>query len=309
MNKPIQNIIIEDTPIVRINDPVLEQNRVTLYIKRDELNHKEISGNKWRKLKYNIEALKTANIDTVLTFGGAYSNHISATAAAGKAFGFKTIGVIRGEEYAELNPTLKYATECGMRLHYMDRTTYRNKESDEVIQQLKNRFGVFLLVPQGGANLAGVKGCMEIVDDAMHKFDYICCACGTGATIAGIITQLKPDQTALGFPALKNGGFLADDIIDFLKQLKCSYNNWQLITDYHFGGFAKFNNNLIDFIIRFKELHDVQLDPLYTGKVVYGIYDLAKNGFFPHESTICVVHTGGIQGIEGFKHRYNLNIS
>ncbi|MGR3176450.1 MAG: 1-aminocyclopropane-1-carboxylate deaminase/D-cysteine desulfhydrase, partial [Candidatus Anammoxibacter sp.] len=162
------------------------------------------------------------------------------------------------------------------------------------------------LVPQGGANIQGIKGCMEIMDSAMHGFDYICCACGTGATLTGIITQLKSHQTALGFPALKSGEFLKNDVNNFLKQLKSCNNNWQLITNYHFGGFAKYNDKLIDFIVRFKELHNVQLDPVYTGKTVYGIYDLAQNGFFPTGSKICVIHTGGIQGIEGFKHRYNL---
>lgn len=305
MKESTQNLIIEDTPLEKINDTVLDENNVVLFIKRDELNHKDISGNKWRKLKYNIAELKAKNIDTVLTFGGAYSNHIAATSAAGKEFGFKTIGVIRGEEYPELNPTLRFATDCGMRLHYMDRTTYRKKESDEVINLLKQKYGKFFLVPQGGANIQGVKGCMEIVDDAMIGFDYLCCACGTGTTLTGIITQLKPHQIALGFPALKNGKFLEKDINNFLVQLNISNKNWQLILDYHFGGFAKYNNNLIDFIIRFKELHNVQLDPLYTGKVVFGIYDLAKNGFFRKNSKICVIHTGGIQGIKGFKHRYS----
>ncbi|MGR3220772.1 MAG: 1-aminocyclopropane-1-carboxylate deaminase/D-cysteine desulfhydrase [Candidatus Anammoxibacter sp.] len=308
MRNATPNFIREDTPLEKINDPLLEQNQVTLYIKRDELNHKEISGNKWRKLKYNIVELKRQNIDTVLTFGGAYSNHISATAAAGKLFGFKTIGVIRGEEYPELNPTLQFAAECNMRLHYMDRTTYRKKESEEVIRLLRQKYGVFFLIPQGGANIQGIKGCMEIVDSAMHDFDYLCCACGTGATLTGIITQLKSHQTALGFPALKNGEFLRNDVNSFLKQLKNCNDNWQLITNYHFGGFAKYNSKLIDFIVRFKELHNVRLDPVYTGKTVYGIYDLAQTGFFPKGSKICVIHTGGIQGLEGFKHRYNLEI-
>ncbi len=308
MTNDQQNIILENTPIERIIDPVLEQNRVELYIKRDELNHKDISGNKWRKLKLNIEELRRLNLDTALTFGGAYSNHIAATAAAGKEFGFKTIGIIRGEEHAELNPTLKFAGDSGMQLHYMDRTTYRNKESDEVLEHLRQKFGEFYHVPQGGANIQGIKGCMEIMDNSMREFDYICCACGTGATLTGIIAKLNPHQTALGFPALKNGGFLADDINNFLNQLENNNQNWRLITDYHFGGFAKYNNNLIDFIHRFTELHNIRLDPLYTGKVLYGIYDLAQKAYFQKDSKICVIHTGGLQGIEGFKHRHNINL-
>ncbi len=306
MNSLTPHFIFEDTPLVKVTDPFLEQNLVSLHIKRDELNHKDISGNKWRKLKYNIADLKNSGINTLLTFGGAYSNHISATAAAGKEFGFRTIGVIRGEEHLPLNTTLEFAVKCGMDLHYMDRSTYRLKESAEVIRHLEQKFGEFFVVPQGGANLQGVKGCMEIVDETMHDFDYICCACGTGATLAGIIIQLKSHQTALGFPALKGGSFLEKDINYFLSEMKSSNKNWQLILDYHFGGFAKYSNALIDFIIRFKENHDVQLDPLYTGKMVFGIYDMIKKGFFSKNSKICVIHTGGLQGMDGFKERYNI---
>lgn len=309
MTNATPHFIIEKTPLEKINDPLLEENNVELYIKRDELNHKDISGNKWRKLKYNIEELQRGNINTILTFGGAYSNHIAATAAAGKEFCFNTIGIIRGEKHVHSNPTLQFAEDYGMTIDYMDRTTYRQKSTPEVLKSLHKKHGEFIHIPEGGANLQGIKGCAEIIDDSMFNFDFICSACGTGATLTGIITQLKPHQTALGFPALKGGEFLKQDISNFLNKLNNKAQNWKLIRDYHFGGFAKYKPPLIDFIIRFKKLHNIQLDPLYTGKLLYGIYDLAQKGEFPNNSKICAIHTGGIQGLEGFKERYNIDLN
>jgi len=267
-----------------------------LYIKLDYLNHPHISGNKYRKLKYNLLEAKRLNTSVLLTFGGAFSNHIAAVAAAGKTFGFKTIGVIRGEELADKipdNPTLAFAKQQGMHFHFIPRETYRHKTSESFIENLKLKFGDFYLLPEGGTNALAVKGCEEILTEADKSFDYICCAVGTGGTISGLINSSLPEQKILGFPALK-GDFLREEISKFANT-----SNWELITEYHFGGYAKINNELISFINSFKETYKVPLDPVYTGKMLFGIFDLMRQGYFPEGAKILAIHTGGLQGIEG----------
>lgn len=292
-----------NSPLQKITDETLTHFSINLYIKRDDLIHPEISGNKWRKLKYNIEAAKKRNLSAILTFGGTYSNHIAATASAGKDFGIKSIGIIRGEETFPLNPTLSLAKQCGMELHYMDRTTYREKETEKVVNQLKEKFDDFWLVPEGGYNKKGALGCEEIIDEIDINFDYICTACGTATTLSGIINAIDKNQTALGFSALKGGEFLHENITKLTNK-----KNYQLITDYHFGGYAKYKPELIDFIHRFKTTHNIQLDPIYTGKMMFGIYDLIKQNYFQKNTTIIAVHTGGLQGIAGFNERHNTNL-
>ena len=267
-----------------------------LFIKEDYLNHPLISGNKLRKLKYNLIDAKNKGLDTILTFGGAYSNHIFSVAAAGKEFGFNTIGVIRGEELrTEINDnyTLKFAQESGMHLEFVSRSDYRQKNESEFIERLRKDFGEFYLIPEGGTNELAIKGCEEILTKEDNIFDYICCSVGTGGTISGLINSSELHQKIIGFPALK-GDFSEKDIATFAKQ-----NNWSLITDYHFGGYAKINEELISFINTFKKTYNIQLDPIYTGKMMFGIFDLVKKGYFEKDAKILVIHTGGLQGIEG----------
>lgn len=271
-----------------------------LCVKREDRIHPEISGNKYRKLKYNLLQAKQEKKQVLLTFGGAFSNHIAAVASAGKAFGFQTIGVIRGEELSNsktINPTLKFAKNCGMRFEYVSREAYRNKTSETFLERLKSKYGDFYLIPEGGTNLLAVKGCEEILTDADHDFDYICCAVGTGGTISGIINSAASHQKVLGFPALK-GDFLNGEISKFATNL-----NWELITAYHFGGYAKINTELISFINQFKADNQVPLDPIYTGKLMFGIMDLLQRGYFPADSKILAIHTGGLQGISGMNER------
>jgi 1-aminocyclopropane-1-carboxylate deaminase len=271
-----------------------------VFIKPEYLNHPYISGNKYRKLKYNlIEARKTEK-DTLLTFGGAYSNHIAAVAAVGREFEFKTIGIIRGEELAskiDSNPTLKFAQSSGMSFKFISREQYRNKTTDEFISDLKNEFGDFYLIPEGGTNTLAIKGCEEILTEVDREYDYICCSVGTGGTISGLINSKLQHQKILGFPALK-GDFLSEEITKFV-----THDNWELITDYHFGGYGKVSDCLIEFINNFKKVHNIPLDPIYTGKMMYGIYDLIDKGYFPKHSKILAIHTGGLQGIEGMNQR------
>lgn len=275
---------------------ILPNNAVELYVKREDKIHPFVSGNKYRKLKYNLLEAKNNGFDTLLTFGGAFSNHIAAVASAGNAFGFKTIGIVRGEELGNKiseNSTLSFAKENGMQFKFVSRELYRNKTSESFLNDLKEEFGDFYLIPEGGTNKLAVKGCEEILNTEDKTFDYICCAVGTGGTISGLINCSKPSQQVLGFPALK-GDFLKEDISKFATQ-----TNWKLITDYHFGGYAKINEELVTFINQFKIDNQVSLDPVYTGKMLYGIMDLINKNYFPKGSRILVIHTGGLQGIEG----------
>lgn len=295
-----------NAPIQQIEDPVLDRFKIRLSVKREDLLHPHISGNKWRKLKYNLLAAREAGADTLLTFGGAYSNHIAALAAAGKEWGFRTIGIIRGEEHPPLNPTLQFVKEQGMELHYMDRETYREKHSPKVVSLLNERHGIFFMIPEGGSNALAVKGCVEIVDDFdRSSYDFICTACGTGGTIAGLLAGMNRRGQVLGFPALKGGSFLKKDIDGLTEAYNGQlYHNYQLITDYHFGGYAKWKPELISFINIFHDVTGIQLDPVYTGKMFYGLYELVQKSYFKPGSSILAIHTGGLQGIEGFNDRF-----
>ena len=267
-----------------------------LFLKREDHIDKEVSGNKYRKLKYNILEAQKQNKKLLLTFGGAYSNHIAAVASSGEKFGFKTVGVIRGQEIqfkVKQNPTLAFALEKGMYLKFVSREVYRQKESLNFIEELKDEFGDFYHIPEGGTNALAVKGCEEILTAHDEQFDYICCAVGTGGTISGLINNSKPHQQVIGFPALK-GDFLKDEICKFANQ-----NNWKLINDYHFGGYAKINTELISFLNTFKKKYSIPLDPIYTGKMMFGIFDLMHQNYFPKDSKILAIHTGGLQGIKG----------
>lgn len=296
-----------NVPLNEIFDEILQQKNSRLYILREDLIHPEISGNKWRKLKYNIQESNKLNQSTLLTFGGAYSNHIAATAAAGKESGLKTIGIIRGEEILPLNPTLELASKNGMTFKYISREEYRNKNNPDFIKELKNEFGDFYLVPEGGSNALAVKGCAEILKNININYDLVCSACGTGGTIAGIISSTN--KKVIGFPALKNANFLKEDIHELINDYsnyfnaKIENNNWDLNLNYHFGGYAKITNDLIDFVRRFKVKHSVPLDLIYTGKMLYGIFDLLKNTNELDNQTILAIHTGGLQGNKGFEER------
>jgi 1-aminocyclopropane-1-carboxylate deaminase len=291
----------KNSRIQQIHFSEIENNGVTLFIKREDELHPFISGNKYRKLKYNLAEAAKQNKSTLLTFGGAYSNHIAATAAAGFAFNLKTIGIVRGDELAnnlletiQNNPTLKFASEHNMQLEFISRSDYKIKTAPEFIASLKEKFGDFYMVPEGGTNTFAVKGCEEILTDEEAKYDVICCSVGTGGTISGIINSLKSHQKAIGFPALK-GDFLQHEI----KKYIIKQDNWSLNTNYHFGGYAKVSEELIIFINKFKSETKIPLDPVYTGKMMFGIVDLIKNGFIKKGSKILAIHTGGLQGIDG----------
>jgi len=280
----------------RIHLPILKEKEISLYIKREDLIHPLISGNKYRKLKYNILAAKEAKQDTLITFGGAYSNHIAATAYAGRQEGIKTIGIIRGEELEDKwqnNSTLLLAKEHGMHFKFVTREAYRYKESLEFISQLKKEFKDFYLLPEGGSNSLAIQGCEEILTEEDNDFNVITTAVGTGGTISGIINTSSKEQKVIGFPALK-GNFLQEDIRKFATKI-----NWELQNKYHFGGYGKVSPELIMFINTFKKETNIPLDPIYTGKMVYGLIEMIKDDHFIPGTKILAIHTGGLQGIKG----------
>ena len=272
-------------------------NGIELFIKREDLLHPIISGNKFRKLKYNIEEAKKSGNNTLLTFGGAFSNHILAVAGAGAEFDFKTIGVIRGEELEckiNENPTLAQAQELGMQFHFVSRTAYRDKESSSFISFLSEKFGNFYLVPEGGTNDLAIKGCEEILtSEDKSYFTHIACAVGTGGTISGLINSSSEKQQIIGFSSLK-GAFLSEVIRNFVSK-----TNWSINDNYHFGGYGKVTDELIQFLNSFYSQTAIPLDPVYTGKMVFGILDWIEKGYFPPNAKILMIHTGGLQGIKG----------
>lgn len=296
-------VLIASTPLQEIRDPLITPFGVRLYVKRLDLNHPHISGNKLYKLKYNIEEMRAQGKSTMLTFGGAYSNHIAATAAAGKEQGFGTIGIIRGDEHEEgkKNRTLEFAAECGMRLHFISRTDYRRKAEEDFINELHDRFGDFYLVSEGGSNVLGVKGCMEIVNEIDIPFDYICTSCGTGATMAGLVLSLKEKQQAIGFSSLKGGEFLEEEVRRFVNEIDktADRHNWWINHDYHFGRYAKVTKELERFINNFYSVNHIPLDHVYTGKMMFGLYDMIRTGFFVPGEVVVALHTGGMQGSKG----------
>jgi 1-aminocyclopropane-1-carboxylate deaminase len=288
------------SPVTQIFSPLLDARQLQLFIKHDDLIHPVISGNKWRKLKYNLQQAKTEQQQCLLTFGGAWSNHIHATAAAGYYFGFQTIGIIRGETTPVLSATLQDAKNWGMQLHFVDRENYRHKTEAGFIADLKQRFGEFYLLPEGGSNALAMQGCAEIIGELNEPYDVLCIDCGTGTTLAGVICGNKDQSQVLGFSVLKGGNFLQHDVQAMLDTAHCNYSNWQINSDHHFGGYAKTTPGLFKFIKTFKQQHDIQLEPVYSGKMFYGLFDLIEKEFFKSGSRILAIHGGGLQGLRGY---------
>jgi 1-aminocyclopropane-1-carboxylate deaminase len=255
--------------------------------------HPKIIGNKWRKLKYNLLEAKQLGHKTLVTFGGAYSNHIHAVASAGNIYGFETIGIIRGDELNEnSNDTLKYASNNGMDLIFVDRKAYENKL--EMAQKFgKNAF----YIPEGGTNELAYQGLAELREEISHqiKATHICVAMGTGGTFGGLLLANSDNSQLIGTSVLKGYATLFDFLPDFPK-LKAQNNNYCIWTDYHFGGYGKYNQELLEFIKAFENEHNIPIEQTYTGKLIYSVFDKIKNDFFPENSIILIIHTGGLQG-------------
>lgn len=287
-----------------LKHPLWENQGLQLSIKRLDQIHPKASGNKFFKLKYNLKHAQIEGKSTVLTFGGAYSNHIYSTAAAAKYAGFKSIGIIRGEETLPLNPTLASAKAQGMVLHYVDRTTYRQKTEVAFIETLKRQFGDFYLIPEGGTNALAIKGTTEILTTEDKAYTHICSAIGTGGTLLGLANSLENHQELLGFSSLK-GSFIHQEIADGLQKFGIiPQGKVNILDNYHFGGYGKHTQDLLDFIRWFYKEFQIPLDPVYTGKMVYGTLNLLKKQYFPKGAKILLLHTGGLQGIAGFNQRF-----
>ena len=271
----------------------IQYKNVSITIKRLDQIHPAISGNKFFKLKYNIIQAKALGYSGILTFGGAYSNHIAATAYAAQHFSFKSIGIIRGEElqHKALNPTLALAQQFGMSLSFVTRENYRLKDQTDFIHQLKADYPDYYIIPEGGTNDLAILGCQEILNTAdLQNYHTICCAAGTGGTISGMIESSNEHQTILGFSALK-GTFLNQEV-----QKYTSKKNWKIIDEYCCGGYAKVTPKLIEFIRYFEKTYNIPLEQIYTGKMLMGIFELIDQGKLTNHSKILVIHSGGLQG-------------
>ena len=287
------------SPVHQITNPLFDAHGVSVFLKRDDLIHPMISGNKWRKLKYLLKSAQAGQKTHLVTFGGAYSNHLLATAAAAAKFGFKSTGVVRGEEVD--NNTLFLCKLHGMQLLFTDRDSYRDKPA-----LFQKNFGdgeQAFFIDEGGSSAEGAQGCAELVNELTDTYDHIFCACGTGTTAAGIINGLTSHQLTTKFnaiPVFKNGGFIREEIDRFLT----SPADYDLHTDYHFGGYGKATDELIDFVKQFVADRGIVIEPIYTGKMMYALYDLIGKGHFKPGSKILAIHSGGIWGLLGMKDRF-----
>lgn len=279
------------SPLVPLDDERLSS--VRLLLKRDDLIGADLAGNKWRKLKYLLDGARQRRATMLLTFGGAYSNHVRALAAAGQHFGFQTIGVIRGDE-RPYNTSLARAVEFGMQLHYMDRATYRRKRDPAVLEDLRGRFGQFYLVPEGGTTPLALNGCAELVAEIAEPFNLICCPVGTGGTLGGLAAGLHCHQRARGYAVLRGAqGGLEADVNDLhVAGLGRRLDNWDIDHGWHCGGFARRNDVLDEFIEDFRRRHGIDLDAIYVAKMMLGIFSSVVGGDIVEGSTVVAVITG-----------------
>lgn len=300
MNNPL--FTLPESPLQTIYHPLLKKQQLTLQVKRDDLLHPLISGNKWRKLKYNLllmqKSMQEKHQKTVLTFGGAFSNHIYATAAAGKLFGFNTIGVIRTDALDPCNSTLRFAKACGMRLIAVDRKTYRKRHEAAYQQQLLATYNHAYLIPEGGTNHLATKGVQDLVK-SLPEHDYLLSAVGSGGTLAGLINA-SDTAKVLGVAVLKQADYLRQEINALTAEAQCQ---WQLLTQFHGGGYGRFSPELWQFCQTMHQQHQLPLEPIYTGKLFYALWQLIEQGYFKANSRIIAIHTGGLQGLQGLRYR------
>ena len=287
-----------------LNHPLCLEHNIRIDVKRLDLLHPLVNGNKWFKLKYNVERAIASEHRTIVTFGGAWSNHIHATAAAGALSGVRTIGIIRGEEPNEYSATLRFAKEHGMELHFVSRLDYEERNTEEFKAWLHDQYGAFHFVPEGGSNYYGVNGCMEILSESdTQTYSHVACACGTGATLAGMMLGAKSNMKFIGFSALKGGDFLHDEVIKHIeyflmdRELAEEYRaQFTIDSEHHFGGYGKWNDELTSFIQQMEQEHQLPLDQVYTGKSLFGLLNQIETGRIAGGSNILFVHSGGLQG-------------
>ncbi len=302
---PIQ----QDPFLQRLTHPLLDEKRISVWIQRLDIIHEELSGNKWYKLSGNLDTiLKNHSDPTIITFGGAFSNHLYSTAAACSLLSVPSVGIVRGEIPKPLNSTLQYCESRGMKLIPVSRAAYRDKQALQAEFSDKYKNAVF--IPEGGTNSSAVKACAGIPDNKMRSMDYVCLPVGTGGTMAGVIGGLNPGQQVLGFSVLK-GDFLSREVKELVNQTwkEKEFPSWEINTNYHLGGYARIRPELTGFIQGFYRRHGILLDPVYTGKMMYGLMDMIRLGCFEEDTSICAIHTGGLQGWNGIRERFNIDPS
>ena len=299
-DKSLRMLDSQPIPLQHLTHPFLEEKGVRLVVLRLDKVHPEVSGNKFFKLKYNLAEAKNHGEKTILTFGGAFSNHVYATASAAHAAGFESIGIIRGQDADQENPTLTHARERGMQLHFVNRENFRMKNSPPFLEMLNARFGDFYLIPEGGTNALAIKGTKEILEEVDVDFSHVCLSVGTGGTFAGLAASIQSHQSLIGFSSLK-GDFIFKEIKQLIKQFHIeSLGNLEIRNDYHFGGYGKAKPELTEFIRWFYSEFKIPLDPIYTGKMAFGVWNLIEKDHFPTGSKLLLIHSGGLQGNAGF---------
>lgn len=301
-SEQINQILSLPSPLQKMEEKIFSEKGIEVFVKRDDLIHPEISGNKWRKLKYNLIDAQNQGIKQIVTFGGAYSNHIYATAAAGKYFGFETVGIIRGDELNEKSSeTLQFASKCGMKLHFVTRTEYREMRSTPQAPPMGGAFKNSIIIPEGGTTPLALRGVGEMVEEIIEQLgaapDYILCPIGTAGTISGIIAHSEKKTKVIGVCVLKNGQYLLNEITNLTSKLNGNFNqNFEILWNEHHGGYAKKTPELIDFVSKFNIEHDFEIEPIYSGKMFFAFYKHFLNMFKPN-SKVVLIHTGGLRGL------------
>lgn len=305
-SEQINRILTLPSPLQKLDDTLFTKHGIDVFVKRDDLIHPEISGNKWRKLKYNLLDAQNHGVRQIITFGGAYSNHIYAMAAAGKYFGFETIGIIRGDELSEnSSETLSFASNCGMKLYFVTRTEYRelreNLQNHPIIQErMAYHWEHSKCIPEGGTTPLALKGVGEMVDEICEQLgqapDYIICPVGTAGTFTGIIAKTNIQTKVIGVCVLKNGQYLLNEITNLTSDLSVELNqNFEILWNENHGGYAKKTPELIDFVSKFNDKNDFEIEPIYSGKMFFAFYKYFLKMIKP-QSKVVLIHTGGLQG-------------
>ena len=292
-----------------ISHPMFTRHKISVQVKRDDQIDKVISGNKWRKLKYNLLHAKAINAKGIITFGGSFSNHIHACALACKQQQLSAIGIIRGEEDNQDNYTLAWAKHWGMQLSFVNRKTYRLRNEKSYLQHLQQQYPDYLIVPEGGSNALALIGMAEVIDELnqQSEFDTLLSPVGSGGTLAGLISADKNQHKILGISVLKQDGYLVKQVNDLLPEHAKAHTNWQLMSQYHGGGYAKFSAQDAQRIRSFSAVVGIDFEPVYSGKMILALLDLMSTGYFPAHHRIVLLHTGGLQGLAGMFERGILN--
>jgi len=299
------------SPLIELFHPLFEEYNVKVSIKRDDLIHPVISGNKWRKLKYNVLAAKKADKEGIVSFGGGYSNHIHALAYACSLESLKSVGIIRGEPHYANNTTLSEATSFGMQLNFVSRQAYRERANREYIEQLQNRYLNYLIVPEGGSNQLALKGVSEVVSELKQQtsWDYLLTPVGSGGTIAGLLSAEYKQHQIIGISALKQKGYLEEEVYSLLKAANVKADNWQVVNQYHCGGYAKFSTEDQQQMLALSRQLNIPLEPIYSGKMILAFFDMLRKRQFAEKSHVILLHTGGLQGLKGLVEQNKIKAS